>query len=137
VLAFRGPRGVPPQSLMGGIPRLAAKNIDSTSPSFARLAKPADNHFAMRSLVSDLDFDKIAQFLDPNHFQFVGEAFNLPINLFHAPVKVIPFRLLLLGPWTDNADFACPHVDVDVVGMRDGLRTGYSERFWRSSSLPK
>jgi hypothetical protein len=82
----------------------------------------------MRSLVSDLDFDKLAQILDPDHFQLVGKAFNLPINLFHAVVKVIPFRLLLLGHWTDNADFACPHVDVDVVRMREGLRTGYSER---------
>jgi hypothetical protein len=61
----RSRREVSPASLAG------VKAMTSTSPAFARLPEPADNHVALCSLISDLGFCKIAHLLDLYYFQLL------------------------------------------------------------------
>jgi hypothetical protein len=60
-------------------------------------------------------------------------ALDIAINLLYAVVKIIQVDLLLAGHRTHEPDFACPHIDFDIVRMRNDLRAGYSELGSRAS----
>jgi CheY-like chemotaxis protein len=88
-----------------------------------RLSHRIDDNLANSFFVGDVILNELSVPLILAELKARRHLCDFPISFLDAGIHSVPFDLLLLGHRAFDVNLTCPHVDDDVVGMGQRLRS--------------